>query len=406
MKMNRIKLILCAIALVLTSPSSWARTETVTMQYTGTESVTMNGLNQADLLGLDNNEWKVTGQHAGDVSSPVLKNNLILLNGNNSAYSSLIIENKSNKIINSIVINFASTINYVSILAGANPTEILHRGSVRDIIQEFSINNSKLYINFKYYNSSIKRIDISSIVITYEVPDAPITPEEPEATELNLVARTDANYYATFSNEKKVFFKASEATVNTVSVDSNGRLVIEPLTQESGTDNADGYYVPKATGVLIQSERAEGDEGNGKTIHYYTVEEPELILQEAEDPLSGNMLKAASVPMEQESYKFYRLAYNNFTEKTGLGFYYGSGCDNGQPFNCKAGTAYLAVPIAQEAAAPQARINYIIEATEETNTATFIEEQPTEEDCKFIENGQLFIRKNGVVYNAMGLIVR
>ena len=41
-------------------------------------------------------------------------------------------------------------------------------------------------------------------------------------------------------------------------------------------------------------------------------------------------------------YTFYKLAYDDYVAKTGLGFYWGE--DNGGVFNVKAGTAYLAVP--------------------------------------------------------------
>ena len=44
----------------------------------------------------------------------------------------------------------------------------------------------------------------------------------------------------------------------------------------------------------------------------------------------------------KNGYKYYKLAYNNYDEKTGLGFYWGA--DNGGAFSVKAGTAYLAVP--------------------------------------------------------------
>ena len=39
---------------------------------------------------------------------------------------------------------------------------------------------------------------------------------------------------------------------------------------------------------------------------------------------------------------YYKLAYNDYSAKTGLGFYWGA--ENGGAFSVKAGTAYLAVP--------------------------------------------------------------
>ena len=62
--------------------------------------------------------------------------------------------------------------------------------------------------------------------------------------------------------------------------------------------------------------------------------------------LSANQLKPA--PAEggefnaKAGYKYYKLAYDDYDAKTGLGFYWGEA--NGGVFSVKAGTAYLAVP--------------------------------------------------------------
>ena len=51
---------------------------------------------------------------------------------------------------------------------------------------------------------------------------------------------------------------------------------------------------------------------------------------------------AGGIFTAETGYKYYKLAYNDYYAKTGLGFYWGA--DNGGAFNVKAGTAYLAVP--------------------------------------------------------------
>lgn len=131
---------------------------------------------------------------------------------------------------------------------------------------------------------------------------------------LNLIAKSEAGtYYATFSSDKPVEFK--NAVVYTVEAEG------ENLTLTSVADNK----VPANTGVLIKTENAT---------ETYSV-------AASADALSNNMLKAASVKME-EGYSFYKLAYDNYSTSTGLGFYYGE--ENGAAFTCKAGTAYLAVP--------------------------------------------------------------
>ena len=42
-------------------------------------------------------------------------------------------------------------------------------------------------------------------------------------------------------------------------------------------------------------------------------------------------------------HKYYKLAYDDYVKKTGLGFYYGEA--DGAPFVVKKGLAYLAVPV-------------------------------------------------------------
>ena len=52
----------------------------------------------------------------------------------------------------------------------------------------------------------------------------------------------------------------------------------------------------------------------------------------------------AAVFSPAANYTYYKLAYNDFSSHTGLGFYYGA--DAGGAFYVKAETAYLAVPTA------------------------------------------------------------
>ena len=106
------------------------------------------------------------------------------------------------------------------------------------------------------------------------------------------------------------------------------------------TDNAtisgnevSGYFVPANTGVLIKASF------DGTTsVPYYTVTGKTV------DELTDNMLYPASKAMSElgDSYYFYKLAYNDYSAKTGLGFYWGA--DNGAAFTAKTNGAYLAVP--------------------------------------------------------------
>lgn len=134
----------------------------------------------------------------------------------------------------------------------------------------------------------------------------------------SLPATDGTANYATFSSDKAVEFV--DATVYAVNV-VNGVLQLNEVTSKQ---------VPADTGVLLKSEK--------ETAPYFYINEAATI--------DNNLLKPASLmPASQEmsgSDKFYKLAYDNYEAKTGLGFYWGA--ENGGVFTVKAGTAYLAVP--------------------------------------------------------------
>ena len=130
---------------------------------------------------------------------------------------------------------------------------------------------------------------------------------------LTLLATDGTANYATFSSDRAVEFV--DATVYAVNV-VNGVLLLNEVTSKQ---------VPAKTGVLLKSEK--------ETAPYFYINEAATI--------DNNLLKPASQEMSGD-YTFYKLAYDDYDAKTGLGFYWGE--DNGGTFTVKAGTAYLAVP--------------------------------------------------------------
>ena len=165
---------------------------------------------------------------------------------------------------------------------------------------------------------------------------------------LDFKATDGSLYYATFSSDKDVVF-TNDVTVYGVSVDG-GNISTNAFTQDlyEVTDATAGeggyldqaYYVPANTGVLLECKNA--------TATYY-------FFKAAADnvTLPANQLEPAPKDGDifafNEDYKYYKLAYNDYDEHEGLGFYYGA--DNGGAFYVKAGTAYLAVPKAKAAGA-------------------------------------------------------
>ncbi|MBQ7672203.1 MAG: hypothetical protein IJS49_03910, partial [Paludibacteraceae bacterium] len=98
---------------------------------------------------------------------------------------------------------------------------------------------------------------------------------------------------------------------------------------------------------------------------------------------------------------YYGLSLNSAGEASSVGFYWMAA--NGAAFENGAHKAFLAVPVLtyqQEFLAP-ARILF------NENGATGIENVESQEKAvKFIQNGQIYIQKNGVAYDAMGRVVR
>jgi len=151
-------------------------------------------------------------------------------------------------------------------------------------------------------------------------------------------AQSGNDYYATFSSDQVTFFP-NDVTVYGVVVENN-QLTMTSGEEDlftSGTVTIDdkevkGYYVPANTGVLINAIDA--------SVTYYTVANKTV------DAIDNrfNMLYPASKAMSDlgDSYYFYKLAYDDYSAKTGLGFYWGA--DNGTVFTAKTNGAYLAVP--------------------------------------------------------------
>ena len=164
-----------------------------------------------------------------------------------------------------------------------------------------------------------------------------------EPSKLDLVAKSGENYYATFSSDKAVKFVDAEV----YAVNVNGDKI--------ELNSVDSKSVPANTGVLIKS--------TAETASYRELK--------SADAIDNNLLKAASVTMSSSD-KNYKLAYNDYNNKTGLGFYYGA--KNGGVFDAKAGGAYLAVPSSQTSARcftfddVETGIN-TIEVADEANTA-------------------------------------
>lgn len=148
-----------------------------------------------------------------------------------------------------------------------------------------------------------------------------------------------------------------------------------------------GDIVPAHEPLILHA--ADIDENTNFSLYLtYTASEPKT-----------NMLKglAANGTTIGEG-KHYHLSYDTEDPAGTVGFYYGAA--DGNPFSLNADKAYLVIP-----AGSTAPSRFLL--NEEENNATNVENiEANEKAVKFIENGRILIKKNGIVYDALGRIVK
>ena len=206
-------------------------------------------------------------------------------------------------------------------------------------VKSFVIEGDYAFIGL---SSNDGAIYLNSITITWE--------QEGGATEevtVNL-----ANGFGTLYNANALTVPAG-ASCGIVTGVTNGVLNVD-------YKYAAGQNVPANTPVLV---KAPGKESVTFTTTTSTETAPTTNLLKGAD-------KDGIFTPETGNYYYYKLAYDDFTAKTGLGFYWGEA--NGGAFKMKAGKAYLAVKqdVAQGAQKFSLEGNATgIEAVEQANEA-------------------------------------
>ena len=206
-------------------------------------------------------------------------------------------------------------------------------------LRGYNVTSVKGYFNTSYNKSNGEVYfaqKIFSASYTTTLGAAPIY----TAKAISLKAETADAHWATFSCSEPTFFPEAVAvnaiTVAKGTITTNNDVFEHSLAVTIGDATLSGVYVPANTGVLIKSADADAT-------CYVVANKTVAALQE-----SQNMLKPALVGggvfSAENDYTYYKLAYNDFSSRTGLGFYYGA--DAGDAFYVKAETAYLAVPTA------------------------------------------------------------
>lgn len=132
--------------------------------------------------------------------------------------------------------------------------------------------------------------------------------------------------YATYYNDKLgvTIPEGIDAKCGVITDVNNGALTIDYRY-------AAGAEILAGNAVLVKAGKA--------------MQIPLIVSKHTKEVVAENMLKGQATTGEftaDPDYKYYKLAYNNFNTKEGLGFYFGA--ENGGAFTVPAGMAYLAVP--------------------------------------------------------------
>lgn len=225
------------------------------------------------------------------------------------------------------------------------------------------------FLNFHPFNSTNCLVAIDNVY--FWTPGAQTTPQYgDEAT----------GGWATFSAAGKVAVPEGLTAYKAV-YEKNGNEEILNLTNI-------GSVIPANAGVLLR----------GEPNHLYSF----TLTNDAEPDMSGNMLVGCPVrtdiSAELESNDIFCLRYSEMFSMTGFFLYTNQ--------YVPAGKAYLALPKDPgiPAGAPR-NIRFVID---ETNTATGLTNTDTNaiEAVKFIQNGQLFIRRGNSIYTIQGTRVQ
>lgn len=131
--------------------------------------------------------------------------------------------------------------------------------------------------------------------------------------------------YATYYNDKLgvTIPEGIDAKCGVITDVNNGALTIDYRY-------AAGAEIPAGNAVLVKAGKA--------------MQIPLIVSKHTSNVIAENMLKGQATTgdfIADPDYKYYKLAYNNYNTKEGLGFYFGA--ENGGAFTVPAGMAYLAV---------------------------------------------------------------
>lgn len=218
-------------------------------------------------------------------------------------------------------------------------TITLKKGEFSNYTMTISGGTSSTKITFTAIQDNNNRFFLDEVMVSKA---AVAEPTYTKQTPVTFRAEDNGDYYATFSNDKVTFIISDYSEAYKIVV-SDGNIVktkFDAVAADINGETVNGYFIPANTGVLLYSI--------AKTADYYTVENKTVDAISPADnmlmpaPANGGVFEATP------GYKYYKLAYDDFDNQKGLGFYWGA--PEGGKFFVKAGTAYLAVSVGEATA--------------------------------------------------------
>ena len=165
--------------------------------------------------------------------------------------------------------------------------------------------------------------------------------------------------------------------------------VVSSITDSKAVLTATKAKVPARTGIIVKG-----------TSGAFTI----ATTSDATTTPEANLL--VGVPNGTTVEKASGTGYNNYVfgweDAANPGFY----LINETSATLVAGKAYLHTSSALSVAGSGSAPSVIRIVDEESNATSLSEIESSDEAVKFIQNGQLFIKRNGVVYDAMGRVIR
>ena len=232
-----------------------------------------------------------------------------------------------------------------------------------------------------------------------------------EATQANLNAFKAGTYtfeYTISTNKLTIHFKETDATE--VAISQYEYATLYSATGFDVPDEVEAYIITGLDGIKLTSERIYRIPANtGVLLHApqgnYDFYEGDSRYMGVD--VSANMMKGTVADQViNNELVHYILSLNN-ENLVGLYWPYGTGATYGVgSFTNKAGKAYLEIPAAEQTAGIAARRGFPFRPVPEVATGIEMTNDQLQITNKRIVNGQLYIIRDGRIYNAQGARVQ